>query len=116
MEKIKLVLPIMALCVLVACTPIASKKCHSALDAGNLTEAEKYLKEIKGSSECLYYGGMLGKPSTHLVKTIKVDNAKGTANDYQIDCTYSFFSETGDTKLCNFTYKGEAASVIYKYE
>lgn len=66
--------------------------------------------------EHLYYGGMLGKPSTHLVKTIKVDNAKGTANDYQIDCTYSFFPETGDTKLCNFTYKGEATSVIYKYE
>ena len=36
MEKIKLVLPIMALCVLVACTPIASKKCQSALDAGKV--------------------------------------------------------------------------------
>ena len=54
MEKIKLVLPIMALCVLVACTPIASKKCQSALDAGNLKEAEKYLKKIRGSRECLY--------------------------------------------------------------
>ena len=36
MEKIKLVLSIMALCALVACAPIASKKCDAALNAGNL--------------------------------------------------------------------------------
>ena len=99
MEKIKLVLPIMALCVLVACTPIASKKCQSALDAGNLKEAEKYLKEIKGSSECLYYGGML------------IDEYLSIGNlDRAI---YVFERITGHCSMYNMKYKGLYDNAAY---
>ena len=99
MEKIKLVLPIMALCVLVACTPIASKKCQSALDAGNLKEAEKYLKEIKGSSECLYYGGML------------IDEYLSIGNlDRAI---YVFERITGHCSMYNMQYKGLYDNAAY---
>ena len=89
----------MALCVLVACTPIASKKCHSALDAGNLTEAEKYLKEIKGSSECLYYGGML------------IDEYLAIGNlDRAI---YVFERITGHCSMYNMKYKGLYDNAAY---
>ena len=99
MEKIKLVLPIMALCVLVACTPIASKKCQSALDAGNLKEAEQYLKEIKGSSECLYYGGML------------IDEYLAIGNlDRAI---YVFERITGHCSMYNMKYKGLYDNAAY---
>ena len=99
MGKMKLVLPIMALCVLVACTPIASKKCQSALDAGNLTEAEKYLKEIKGSSECLYYGGML------------IDEYLAIGNlDRAI---YVFERITGHCSMYNMQYKGLYNNAAY---
>lgn len=99
MGKIKLVLHIMALSVLVACTPIASKKCQSALDAGNLTEAEKYLKEIKGSSECLYYGGML------------IDEYLSIGNlDRAI---YVFERITGHCSMYNMKYKGLYDNAAY---
>ena len=99
MEKIKFVLPIMALCVLVACTPIASKKCQSALDVGNLTEAEKYLKEIKGSSECLYYGGLL------------IDEYLAIGN---LDRAIHVFENlTGHCSMYNMKYKGLYDSAAY---
>ena len=99
MGKMKLVLSIMALCFLVACTPIASKKCQSALDAGNLTEAEKYLKEIKGSSECLYYGGML------------IDEYLAIGNlDRAI---YVFERITGHCSMYNMQYKGLYNNAAY---
>lgn len=99
MGKIKLVLHIMALSVLVACTPIASKKCQSALDAGNLKEAEQYLKEIKGSSECLYYGGML------------IDEYLSIGNlDRAI---YVFERITGHCSMYNMQYKGLYNNAAY---
>lgn len=99
MGKMKLVLSIMALCFLVACTPIASKKCQSALDAGNLTEAEKYLKEIKGSSECLYYGGML------------IDEYLSIGN---LDRAIHVFERiTGHCSMYNMQYKGLYNNAAY---
>ena len=99
MEKIKLVLPIMALCVLVACTPIASKKCQSALDAGNLKEAELFLKEIKGSRECLYYGALL------------IDEYLAIGNlDRAI---YVFERITGHCSMYNMKYKGLYDNAAY---
>jgi hypothetical protein len=65
--------------------------------------------------EHLYYGGMLGKASKNLVKRVVVDDPKGTANDFAIDYTYSVSATTGDTELCVFTYRGQAATAIYKY-
>ena len=99
MEKIKLVLPIMALCVLVACTPIASKKCQSALDAGNLKEAELFLKEIKGSRECLYYGALL------IDEYLTIGNL-----DRAI---YVFEKITGHCSMYNMKYKGLYDNAAY---
>lgn len=99
MEKIKLVLPIMALCVLVACTPIASKKCQSALDAGNLKEAELYLKEIKDAEERRHYGGML------------IDEYLAIGNlDRAI---YVFERITGHCSMYNMKYKGLYDNAAY---
>ena len=99
MEKIKLVLPIMALCVLVACTQIASKKCQSALDAGNLKEAEAFLKEIDDAVECRHYGGML------------IDEYLAIGNlDRAI---YVFERITGHCSMYNMKYKGLYDSAAY---
>ena len=99
MEKIKLVLPIMALCVLVACTPIASKKCQSALDAGNLKEAEAFLKEIDDAVECRHYGGML------------IDEYLAIGNlDRAI---YVFERITGHCSMYNMQYKGLYNNAAY---
>ena len=99
MEKIKLVLPIMALCVLVACTQIASKKCQSALDAGNLKEAEAFLKEIDDAVECRHYGGML------------IDEYLAIGNlDRAI---YVFERITGHCSMYNMQYKGLYNNAVY---
>ena len=99
MEKIKLVLSIMALCALVACAPIASKKCDAALNAGNLKEAEKYLKEIKDSRECRHYGGLL------------IDEYLAIGNlDRAI---YVFEKITGHCSMYNMKYKGLYDNAAY---
>lgn len=66
--------------------------------------------------EHLYYGGMLGKPSKHLVKRVQVDSSKGSASDYVIDYLYSTSNETGNTDLCVVTYQGKVATAIYRYK
>ena len=99
MEKIKFVLPIMALCVLVACTPIASKKCDAALNAGNLKEAEAFLKEIDDAVECRRYGGML------------IDEYLAIGNlDRAI---YVFERITGHCSMYNMQYKGLYNNAVY---
>lgn len=99
MEKIKLVLPIMALCVLVACTPIASKKCQSALDAGNLKEAEGYLKEIDDAVVCRHYGGML------IDEYLAIDNLDRAIHVFE--------NLTGHCSMYNMKYKGLYDSAAY---
>ena len=67
--------------------------------------------------EHLYYGGMLGKGSTHLVSNVKVDSSRGEAYDYEISYAYSTAPLTGDITLCNISYESnKAAAVIYKYD
>lgn len=66
--------------------------------------------------EHLYYGGMLGKPSTHLISNVKVDSSRGEEFDYEISYAYSSAPLTGDITLCNISYENnKAAAVIYKY-
>lgn len=66
--------------------------------------------------EHLYYGGMLGKPSAHLVANVKVDSSRGEEFDTEISYAYSTAPLTGDVTLCNVSYdEGKAAAVIYKY-
>lgn len=66
--------------------------------------------------EHLYYGGMLGKPSSHLVANVKVDSSRGEEFDSEISYAYSSAPHTGNITLCNISYdNGKAAAVIYKY-
>lgn len=66
--------------------------------------------------EHLYYGGMLGKPSKHLVKKVKVDSSRGAAYDYEISYDYNSSKITGNIDLCTFKYQGQSATAIYGYE
>lgn len=59
MNKLGLILYAVAFCLLTACGASSSEKCEAALDAGNLKEAEQYLKEIEDRDACRYYGGLL---------------------------------------------------------
>lgn len=99
MGKMKLVLSIMALCFLVACTPIASKKCQSALDAGNLKEAELYLKEIKDAKERRHYGSLL------IDEYLAIDNLDRAIHVFE--------NITGHCSMYNMKYKGLYDSAAY---
>ena len=85
--------------LLMGCGFFVKHNVVKALDAGNLTEAEKYLKEIKGSSECLYYGGML------------IDEYLSIGNlDRAI---YVFERITGHCSMYNMQYKGLYNNAAY---
>ena len=99
MGKMKLVLSIMALCFLFACTPTASKKCQSALDAGNLKEAEQYLKEIKDAEERRHYGGLL------IDEYLAIDNLDRAIHVFE--------NLTGHCSMYNMKYKGLYDSAAY---
>ena len=65
--------------------------------------------------EHLYYAGLLGKPTVHLVKAIKVDHSKDSSKNYSIDFHYSLNSDK-NVELCSYTTpEGKPASVIYNY-
>lgn len=53
--------------------------------------------------ESLYYGGMLGKPSTHLPLSASVDDYRGESYDYQLIYAYAEDPVTGNVTLCNVT-------------
>ena len=83
----------------VACSMSSSAKCQSALDAGNLKEAELFLKEIKDSRECRHYGGLL------------IDEYLAIGNlDRAI---YVFERITGHCSMYNMKYKGLYDSAAY---
>ena len=62
--------------------------------------------------EHLYYAGMLGKPTSHLVQGAIIDGLGD--DDYEIAYTYSI-ADSGNTELCTFQYLGEAVAVDYEY-
>ncbi|MBR5476556.1 MAG: hypothetical protein IKV17_07045 [Bacteroidaceae bacterium] len=59
MNRLGLLLYIAAICLLTACGASSIEKCEEALNAGNLREAESYLKEINNRDVCRYYSGLL---------------------------------------------------------
>lgn len=63
--------------------------------------------------EHLYYAGMLGKPTNHLVQGAFIDGLGD--DDYEIAYNYSI-ANTGSTELCTFQYQGEAVAVDYEYK
>lgn len=67
------------------------------------------------SFEHLYYAGLLGRPTTNLVKTVSVDYPEtAPGQDYTIEFEYNV--QGGNTVLCNYhTPDGNPASVNYGY-
>ncbi len=64
--------------------------------------------------EHLYYAGLLGRPTTHLVKSISVSFPDGSQNNYKTEFSYNI--KNSNTVLCNYvTPNGETASVSYTY-
>lgn len=59
MSYLKSLLLIIIFCQLVGCGLTPSEKCNVALTAGNLSEAEAHLKEIRDADVLRYYGGLL---------------------------------------------------------
>lgn len=65
--------------------------------------------------EHLYYAGLLGKATKHLVRAIQIDfPEEAKREDYQIEFSYSTNREE-QTELCTYNINGEAASVNYTY-
>lgn len=65
--------------------------------------------------EHLYYAGLLGKATRHMVKTIQVDYPEeSNMQDYELNFNYATNKE-GQIKLCTFIVNGEAASTNYEY-
>ena len=65
--------------------------------------------------EHLYYAGLMGRGTKHLVQTILVDYAdEAREEDYRIDFSYSTNKED-HVQLCTFILDGEAVSVNYGY-
>ena len=94
----KLIL-LLSIFLMVGCGYLATRNVENALNNGNLKEAEAFLKEIKGSSECLYYGGML------------IDEYLAIGNlDRAI---YVFERITGHCSMYNMQYKGLYNNAVY---
>ena len=93
------ILYIIAISFTIACGVSSSAKCQSALDAGNLKEAELYLKEIKDAEERRHYGGML------IDEYLAIGNL-GRA-------IYVFERITGHCSMYNMKYKGLYDSAAY---
>lgn len=65
--------------------------------------------------EHLYYAGLLGKATRHLVASLQVDfPEEAKQEDYLLNFVYSVNKEE-QVDLCNYTLNGEAASVNYYY-
>lgn len=64
--------------------------------------------------EHLYYAGLMGRPTAHLVKSISVNHPEDQEQCYTINFQYSV--KGNNTSLCTYqTPSGEPVSVIYTY-
>jgi hypothetical protein len=65
--------------------------------------------------EHLYYAGLLGKATKHLVRLIEIDYPdEAKKDDFTIEFEYSTNKEDY-TELCTFKLDGRAVSVNYTY-
>lgn len=65
--------------------------------------------------EHLYYAGLLGRATKHLVQTIHVDYPEeAKKDDFKVDFNYSSNKED-NIQLCTYILNGEAVSVNYTY-
>ncbi len=63
--------------------------------------------------EHLYYAGLLGKGSKHLVKTISASYPKDLQQNWNVSFDYSH--QDGNTTSCNYLFQNQASSAIYSY-
>ena len=64
--------------------------------------------------EHLFYAGLMGGSTMHLVKQVDVKYGLYPERDYTIEYEYSS-DRSGNITLCNYRYEGQPASVTYKY-
>ncbi len=64
--------------------------------------------------EQLFYAGLMGRPTTHLVKKIVVTGHQDPNKNYTVEFEYAT-DDNEDITLCNYAYKGVVASVTYGY-
>lgn len=65
--------------------------------------------------EHLFYAGLLGRPTVHLVKKIDITGHKDTSKNISVSFDYYTDPASGNTTLCNYSYNGLQASVTYSY-
>ncbi len=65
--------------------------------------------------EHLFYAGLMGSSTVHLVKSVDVKYAQYPERDYSLEFEYSADQSGKNVVLCNYRYKGQPASVTYKY-
>lgn len=64
--------------------------------------------------EHLYYAGLLGRPSSNLVRSISYTNDKDSSQNF--DTSFEYSIKNGNVVLCNYhTPAGGVASVSYEY-
>ncbi len=63
--------------------------------------------------EHLYYAGLLGKGTRHLVKSVSAEYPKSPSLNTTTDFSYSH--KDGNTILCTYLYRGQASSARYEY-
>ncbi len=64
--------------------------------------------------EHLYYAGLLGQPTKYLVGEVTTRGYRDESRNVTVHFDY-FTSEEGNTEVCNYSYKGQPASVVYGY-
>lgn len=63
--------------------------------------------------ENLYYAGLLGRPTIHLVRSVTIENLHNP--DKNRTTRFEYSTATGNTDLCTYHYDGQPTSVNYLY-
>lgn len=65
--------------------------------------------------EFLFYAGLMGNATTHLVQSVTVSHALYPERDYTLEYDYSTDATGLNVVLCNYRFEGSPASVTYRY-
>lgn len=66
--------------------------------------------------EHLYYAGLFGRPTKNLVGKIKISGYKDSDKNTTVEFKYYRDDKSRNITLCNYSYMGKQASVVYTYE
>ncbi len=66
--------------------------------------------------EHLYYAGLFGRPTKNLVGKIKISGYKDNEKNTTVEFKYYRDDKSQNITLCNYSYMGKQASVVYTYE